>query len=93
MNKTIVEDWEFIITVTSAKPCRMGYEVGDTFYCKYECPSGFCPKTMAVLHSYCEVARGGGDYQLLGGNAKNEINFGCADGTVQFNLVAKKINL
>lgn len=91
MNKFIVEDWEFEITVTQARPCRMGFEVGDKLYCKYECPTGFCPKTMAVLHSLCEVARSGGDYTLLGGKSKNEINFWCADGPVKFHLVANHL--
>lgn len=70
----------------SAQPCRMGFEAGDVFTCRYECPAGFCPKTMAVLHSYCEVARAGGDYRLLGGRCKNEIEFSCADGCVRFLL-------
>ena len=91
MNKTIVEDWEFEITVIRGGLCRMGFEKGDKFSCKYDCPAGFCPKTMAVLHSLCEAARSGGDYTLLGGKAENEIDFSCADGVVRFNLVSKKI--
>ena len=47
MHKTIVEDWLFQIEVLEAKPCRMGFEPGDIFTCTYECPAGFCPKTMA----------------------------------------------
>lgn len=91
MNKTIVEDWEFTISVIRQNPCRMGFEVGDTFYCKYECPAGFCPKTMAVLHSLCEAARAGGDYTLLGGQTKNQIDFSCADGVIKFRLTANHI--
>ncbi len=92
MNKQIVEDWEFEITVIKEKPCRMGFELGDKFHCKYECPTGFCPKTMSALHTLCEVARSGGDYILLGGNSKNEIEFSCADGVIQFHLLASKIS-
>ncbi len=91
MNKVIIEDWKFEIIVTEAKACRMGFEVGDKFYCKYECPTGFCPKTMALLHSLCEVARSGGDFTLLGGKSKNEISYICADGCVRFNLIAQKL--
>jgi len=89
MNKRIIEDWKFFITVIEGNPCRMGFEKGDKFTCMYECPIGFCPKTMALLHSLCEVARSGGDYRLLGGKAKNEIDFCCADGVIQFHLVAE----
>lgn len=93
MRKTIIEDWEFIITVISQNSCRMGFEIGDTFYCKYECPTGFCPKTMMALHNLCEVARAGGDYILLGGKAKHEIEFVCADGVIRFLLTANNIGL
>lgn len=89
MHKTIIEDWEFDIEVLSAKPCRMGFEPGDRFHCMYEVPAGFCPKTMAVLHSLCEAARSGGDYTLLGGADKNNIEFMCADGAVAFSLTAR----
>lgn len=91
MNKTIIEDWEFNITVVRQNPCRMGFETGDVFYCQYECPTGFCPKTMATLHSLCEVARAGGDYTLLGGKSKHEIEFSCADGVILFGLSARHI--
>lgn len=91
MHKTIVEDWEFAITVTDAEPCRMGFEKGDSLSCKYECPTGFCPKTMANLYRLCDAARAGGDYRLLGGQSKNEIDLCCADGCVNFHLIAKNI--
>ena len=91
MKKIIIEDWEFFITVLHQDTCRMGFESGDTFYCKYECPTGFCPKTMAILHSLCEVARSGGDYTLLGGKSKHEIEFCCADGVIKFLLSANNI--
>lgn len=91
MKKFVVEDWAFTIEVLTAKPCRMGFEPGDRFTCQYECPAGFCPKTMAALHTLCEVARSGGDYTLLGGKKKDEIEFTCADGVVTFRLTAKYI--
>ncbi len=90
MHKTIVEDWEFDIEVIRAGKCRMGFETGDRFTCRYECPGGFCPKSMAALHALCEAARAGGDYRLLGGRTKNEIDFSCADGVVTFRLVARQ---
>lgn len=88
MKKTIKEDWKFEIKVIRDGGCRMGFEEGDTFSCMYECPSGFCPKTMSVLHSLCEAARSGGDYRLLGGSAKDTIDFTCADGVIKFRLHA-----
>jgi uncharacterized repeat protein (TIGR04076 family) len=91
MHKTIDEDWEFTIKVIKENPCRMGFEIGDTFTCKYECPTGFCPKTMATLHTLCDVARSGGDYMLLGGKSSNEIDFFCADGAIRFHLAANKL--
>lgn len=91
MKKTIIEDWEFTVTVIKQNPCRMGFETGDVFRCMYGCPEGFCPKTMAALHSLCEVARAGGDYMLLGGKSINEIEFSCADGVIQFLLSAEYV--
>lgn len=93
MKKTIVEDWEFDVAVLSCGPCRMGYEAGDRFACQYECPAHFCPKTMAQLHTLCEVARSGGDYRKLGGHSRNEIEFTCADGVVKFRLCARYIGI
>ena len=92
MKKSFSEDWEFTITVKEAGLCRMGFEPGDRFFCRYECPAGFCPKTMALLHSLCETARAGGDYRLLGGNARDEMNFVCADGMVRFHLKARHLS-
>jgi hypothetical protein len=46
---------------------------------------------MSTLHTLCDVARSGGDYILLGGKSKNEIDFSCADGVIKFKLVAKHI--
>ncbi len=91
MKKRIVEDWEFTITVVKSGPCRVGMETGDVFRCRYDCPEGFCPKTMQTLHTLCEVARSGGDYRLLGGSDKSRIDFCCADGVVWFRLKALKL--
>ena len=91
MQKRIAEDWEFTITVTSAKPCRLGYEAGDHFVCQYGCPADFCPKTMHILYTLCEIQRCGGNYTLRGSSSPDEIDFPCADGCVLFHLVAKRI--
>lgn len=93
MKKWVVEDWEFEITVIKAEQCRMGFEVSDRFTCKYECPSGFCPKTMPILYTLCEISRCGGDYKLRGSKLSNEIDFQCADGCIEFHLVAKHLNI
>lgn len=91
MKKWIIEDWEFEIVVTrgDVDHCRMGFEIGDKFSCKYECPTGFCPKTMPVLHTLCEIARCGGDYKLRGSKLSHEVDFPCADHSIEFHLVAK----
>ncbi len=88
MRKTIVEDWAFAVEVLEAGPCRVGLEPGDRFVCRYDCPGGFCPKTMGQLHTLCEAARAGGDYRLLGGPSKDVMEFVCADGVVRFRLTA-----
>lgn len=91
MHKTVQEDWRFEVEVVEAGACRAGLEVGDRFTCQYECPAGFCPKTMGALHTLCEVVRGGGDYRLLGGAAADEIAFCCADGVIKFRLRARRV--
>ena len=99
MKKTIVEDYEFTAKVLSVghdnKPerCRMGFEPGDTFTCKYDCPAGFCPKTMFKLHALCDAVRAGGDLRNLGGDDPMGISFTCADGPVMFYLTAKKLDV
>ena len=61
MKQWIVEDWAFEITVAQAQPCRLDFEKGDRFNCKYECPAGFCPKTIpdsipcAELYAAAEI--------------------------------------
>ena len=75
MKKTIVDNWIFEITVTKINyPCRMGFEVGDNFQCQYECPTGFCPKTMPVLYTLCEIIRSGGDYKLRDSKSSRRVN-------------------
>lgn len=93
MKKWIKEDWAFEITVTKGKAeeCRMGFETGDRFTCEYECPAGFCPKTMHQLYTLCEIIRCGGDFRLRGSNAPYEVDFSCADGPIQFHLTAKPV--
>ncbi len=94
MKKWIDEEWEFHITAIKgeAPHCRMGIEKGDTFYCTYSCPAGFCPKTMPVLHTLCEIVRCGGNYKLRGSKSEHEITFPCADGCIEFKLTAKQID-
>lgn len=91
MNKWITEDWEFIITVKSGKAehCRLGFETGDTFCCEYEVPAGFCPKTMPVLYTLCEIIRCGGDFISRGSKKEYEIDFPCVDGGILFHLEAR----
>lgn len=62
-NKWIVEDWKFTFTVIDgiSKNCRLGFEKGDKFSCQYEVPTGYCPKTMPVLYTLCEIIRCGGE--------------------------------
>lgn len=93
MHKWIVENWQFTITVTDgqAKNCRLGFEKGDEFQCEYAVPSGFCPKTMPVLHTLCEIIRCGGDFTHRGSDKSYEIDFPCADSMITFHLTAKKV--
>ena len=94
MHKWITEDWQFTITVQSgrAENCRLGFETGDEFTCEYAVPAGFCPKTMSVLHTLCEIIRCGGDFTHRGSDKPFEIDFPCADGALLFHLAAKKVN-
>ena len=93
MKKWIAEDWEFSVTVVSgnAGECRLGMERGDLFFCQYEVPTGFCPKTMQVLYTLCEIIRCGGSFKDRGSNQDYEIDFSCADGPIQFHLCARKL--
>lgn len=93
MRKWIVEDWEFTITVIKghAEQCRLGFEENDKFTCKYEVPTGFCPKTMPVLYTLCEIIRCGGSFKARGSDKDNGIDFSCADGYITFRLEAKKL--
>lgn len=93
MRKWIVEDWEFTITVIKgqAEQCRLGFEENDEFTCTYEVPTGFCPKTMPVLFTLCEIIRCGGSFKARGSDKDYEIDFGCADSCIAFHLEAKKL--
>lgn len=93
MRKWIEEDWEFTVAVTEGEAwqCRLGFEKGDSFICQYEVPAGFCPKTMWVLYTLCEIIRCGGSFKARGSNLDYEIDFKCADGPVQFRLTARRL--
>lgn len=93
MRRWIIEDWQFTITVVSGKAedCRLGFEQGDVFTCKYAVPAGFCPKTMQVLYTLCEIIRCGGDFLARGSKLPYEIDFPCADGIEIFHLSAERI--
>ena len=92
MRRWVVEEWQFTIAVKDGKAeeCRLGFETGDTFCCEYAVPSGFCPKTMPVLHTLCEAIRCGGDFTFRGSDKPYEIDFPCADGQITFHLTARK---
>ena len=71
--------------------CRNGHEVGDTYSCEYDCPGGFCSKSMAKLFPLMEAVRAGGDLSnLLTEAAKHSGEFVCPDGVVTFKLEAMK---
>ena len=46
---------------------------------------------LPVLHTLCEIMRCGGDYRLRGSKLSHEIDFPCADGCIEFRLLAKQI--
>ena len=95
MNKWIVEDWEFELTVIEgeAKQCRLGLEKEDKFIFQYECPEGFCPRAMIELFTWCEVIRCGGDFTHRGrDNEKYKMDFPCPCQCIKFQLVANPIN-
>lgn len=103
MKKWLEEDYKFTITVlsvgsshflrgdNSAGCCRAGFEAGDEFVCRYNCPADFCSKTMSKLYTLCDVVREEGDLRLLGGNDRRGIKFSCSDGPVMFNLKAREL--
>ena len=94
MQKFITENFRFTITVTEAKPCRNGHEVGDAYSCEYGCPmpindeDGFCAKAMLTLFPLLETVRAGGNLKTISGEAKHIINFACPNGGVRFRLEA-----
>ncbi len=93
MRKWMEEDWEFTVEVVKgcAVECRLGLEQGDTFTFGYGCPGGFCPKTMPVVHTHCEILRSGGDFRLRGSSEQRTITFPCADGPITFRLTGRRI--
>ena len=94
MQKWMVEDWEFEITVQEgmARNCRLGLEKGDRFVFEYECPAGFCPRMMTELFTWCEVIRCGGDFTYRGAKEQYEMDLQCPCHCITFHLLAKPIN-
>jgi len=98
MKKWYKEDWTFSIEVTSVgkknapTECRIGLEPGDTFACAYECPAGFCSKSMLKVFPILEAARSGGNLQNLGGDAPGQMTVLCPDGVVKYRITAKQAN-
>lgn len=96
MKKWYPEDWAFTIEVlavgrqNSPTECRMGFEPGDVFECAYDCPAGFCSKSILKVFPILEVVRGGGDLRNLGGTAPHQMSFLCPDGVVKYRVIAKK---
>ena len=96
MKRWYPEEWSFTTVVISVgsedKPeeCRMGFEPGDSFSCTYECPVGFCSKSMLKLFPIFEAVRSGGDLRNLGGSATHEMTVCCPDGVVRFGVTAEK---
>jgi len=65
--------------------CRNRHEVGDVFYCEYDCPGGFCSKSMFKAFPLVEAVRAGGDLSnLLSGTEKHKGTFSCSDNVVTF---------
>jgi len=93
MKRWLEEEWTFEIEVMEGEAChcRMGLETGDRFECTYECPAGFCPKTMHQLHTLCEIVRCGGDLRMRGSTDPHRIDFMCADHVIRFRMTAKRI--
>jgi len=93
MRPWIEEDWEFTLTVINgaAEHCRIGLEKGDAFTFMYATPGDFCPKTMHLVYTLCEVIRCGGDFTHRGSADPYSIDFSCADGALQFRLTARRL--
>ena len=94
MKKWIAEDWEFKLTVTegTAENCRLGFETGDTFVFRYECPANFCPRAMIELYTWCEVIRCGGDFTKRGCEKPYEMDLQCPCRCITFRLTAIPVN-
>jgi uncharacterized repeat protein (TIGR04076 family) len=95
MKKWYPEDWQFKIEVllvgkeNKAEECRLGFEPGDTFDCRYETPGGFCPTSFLKIFPGMEAVRCGGDLRNLGGEKSTETTFVCPDGVVMFRLTGE----
>lgn len=89
------EDWTFTVEVQSVgidnspRSCRLGFEPGDRFECRYECPNGFCPKSMLKLFPVLEAVRSGGDLRSLGGDGPRSMDLLCPDGVVIFRVTGR----
>ncbi|MCC7353690.1 MAG: TIGR04076 family protein [Anaerolineae bacterium] len=90
------EDWLFRIEVVQVgkrnKPeeCRIGFEPGDTFECRYGTPAGFCPTSFLKIFPALEVVRCNGDLRNLGGRGPHEITFTCPEGVVLFRVTGEQ---
>ena len=47
----------------------------NIFQRRPEAPAGFCPKTMPVLYTLCEIIRCGGSFRARGSDKDYEIDF------------------
>ena len=98
MKKWYPEDWLFRIEVigvgknNAATECRMGFEPGDAFECAYECPTGFCSKSMLKVFPIFEAVRSGGDLRNLGGSGPLTMTLVCPDGVVRYRITASRTN-
>jgi len=94
MKKWIKEDWAFEVKVLrgEAKHCRLGLETGDKFYFEYECPSGFCPRALIEIFTWCEVIRCGGNFTYRGSPEPYRTKLPCPCHCLDFQLTAIPIN-
>lgn len=96
MKKWYKEDWLFTVEVLSVgkrnapTECRMGLEPGDIFECSYDCPAGFCSKSILKVFPILEAVRSGGDLRNLGGSRPNEMVILCPDGVVTYRITARQ---
>ena len=92
------EEWEFTLRVLQVgahndpRACRNGHQPGDTYVCRYDCPEGFCSKSLCKAFPLMEAVRSGGDLRNLGGDAPQAMTFVCPDGVVRLRLEARRAN-